>query len=286
MTTDYVPGNETSSDSLPCHLECQRCALFVKRKLLPYAHSLTSMDIWANESLVKVHAPTGWEPEPKRRGKPKKIPVADPGSSYNPDEIQRTAAIAEALAIARQKQCEEEDFVVRLKMLRRNANGPTNPLSGEACEIDYDIDDTNEVDDKPLRIGAPVRAEDRLTKSQRNKKKRNQATAFNDMLSRTAKRKIKDINSVSMLLKSIKREENAPKKQKGFGRLRLGPKKFEDPIPEVLYIEETGKSLRSIVPKGSLVADAYRNFQRQGVIECRSRTNKKVGKSRLVNRWK
>lgn len=171
-----------------------------------------------------------------------------------------------------------------------------NELSDAGSDIEADSVEKNTAE----LVRKPAKAEDRLTKAQRNKRQRVRELEKTIQENKEEKAKIKQINKVkaiaSDVLKEFKEKEDRRLElaEKRSNRTvdeiaqltRVGNEKFELPIPDVPFTDELKGSVRLIQPQSSLIKEEFINLQRTGVIEPRKpKGQKRRYPQKYYNRW-
>ena len=221
--------------------------------------------------------------------------MVDPaGCSYNPDEEQRQDAVAVAVAAEVTKQLKKEVFQGVGRAPRGGHMGSIEAgtmdivhsgqgaLPGEGSDDD-DGESEGEEDDTTAAAAAK-RAPEKLTRAQRNKKRRAADAAKEAELAKAAKRQRHELSQLGALSKQLKRDEREREEARTAAAearaaravpLRVGKEVFEDMPVQVLTEDETHRPLRRLKPCPAVVVDRFKGLQRSGAIEPRSKRQRR-----------
>jgi len=227
------------------------------------------------------------------------IDVAHSGQSYRPDEELHQDIIGEALAIElrRNEAMEYEKTPI--------ASG----MSEETLAVlvgDDDVYSSSDDDDEDgNKTFTPKTTREKLTKAQRNKRKRVKQMQLEHEERKRTKKLLNSVNNVKSIRKEIEREEREhTTKNEEVKRLKeearakplgknLHSKLVEkDPIkaptlPVALTSElkDNGGTLRTVKPKGDLLSERLHSFAaRKMANEKRTKRNNLQGKRRKVGK--
>ena len=119
------------------------------------------------------------------------IVVAHKGDSYNPREEHRQEALRDALQVAEDKQKAQDELT---RKSRKAKEFKRQLIQQNKLNKDWIPDEQQEKDEETRGLVKPVKAEDRLTRVQKNRKKRLQRERMELQQRREEKKKIKQIN--------------------------------------------------------------------------------------------
>lgn len=202
------------------------------------------------------------------------IDVAKSGQSYNPDRVEHTKVLHEALQVEKKRDIAEKE---------KNAPISTG-MSAETRAFllgDSDTDDSSDEEDTNTRKEErPIeKKKEKLTRAQRNKQKRLRAEQF-EIESRKRQKKLQNsVAEAKAIAKKLKREQSDQKKKKErIKKLKEETERVkgknvyqqmaeENPIHAPTFpvalssdLKISGGSLRTLKPKGSLVTDRMTSF--------------------------
>ncbi len=214
--------------------------------------------------------------------------VPAPGLSVNPAPEAHKASIEKALAA-------DTALAVKSAELRRKLQGDGGEKTLEewkkvlgAAGPDYDWTQADEPRDPKSK--QPVRAEDRLTKTQRNQQKKERRRHWEERKRLEDKAMARTVHELPAILKSfeaevaekLEEEERIAKLKAGpdadVRRPRLGPHKFVEQFPAFVMSEDVdamGGRLANVKPTvtTSLMDDTFKNLQAKALIEPRVKHN-------------
>lgn len=221
------------------------------------------------------------------------VAVDPAGCSYNPDEEQRQDAVAAAVAAEVQKQLREDIFRGATRAPKGGYLMPVDAavqdivlsgagaLPGADGEKGSDSEGDESEDDVDLAaVAAAKRNKGKLTRAQRNKKRRAAELEKELERARAEKRMGKDINQAGAIVKQLKREKRERAEELAAAAearaaraepLRLAKERFEDMPLQVLTEDETHVPMRRLKPCPAVLMDRYKGLQRSGAIEPRKR---------------
>ncbi|KAI9024023.1 ribosome biogenesis protein Nop53/GLTSCR2 [Hyaloraphidium curvatum] len=244
----------------------------------PWAPSAEEADpVAVNDYLAPVRTVPVKRPRTFDRRAPSSlapsVTPSDPGTSYNPtfEDHQRLLQQAVDVEVAKEKQREQ----VQQKL----AYPPELDLLPEDAEIaslggEESVDDAGGLEDEA--VGSQS-AQKRLTKSEKNKRKRKLEAAAEEESARLRKKQAREIAVLPSLLKEIKKKEKANARKQAVPRKdesdpkRLGPYKLKEPSLDLHLTEELSESLRALKPEGNLLKDRFSGLQKRKLIEPRVR---------------
>lgn len=222
--------------------------------------------------------------EAERLGIKRGVVPSHPGTSYNASEEDRQKAVEEALGIIEGRQRFEDQWKQRKSeavLKYQNATG----------NADEDLKVVEEPSEFPPFVPKSTNAENRKTRSQRNRQMRHKLREDLVHSEKAEKVKLKDINKIPAILCEVRKVEPVSTKKPEIkpydATLRLGPLKYERPIPEVLFSDEVKEKspLRSLKVKNTLLQDHMNNLERQGVVETRKKRRIAPRAVKLYNIW-
>lgn len=208
------------------------------------------------------------------------IDVARPGQSYNPDANYHQAEIQEALRVETKRERAEKESKAPIS---KGLSAETRALllgdtDSEDENDDDDHDDGGNKDDgaDPTRTTTPKleKRPEKLTRAQRNKQKRVRAEQY-EIQERKRQKKLQNaVSEAKTVAKKLKKEEIAKEQEKKrLKQLKAEKERTkgkdvyqqladENPIGAPTYpvalpneLKQSGGSLRTVKPKGSLVTD-------------------------------
>nr|XP_054758792.1 ribosome biogenesis protein NOP53-like [Lytechinus pictus] len=212
------------------------------------------------------------------------VEVLPGGASYNPTFEDHQELIQKAIQVEVDREKKEEKVnrwhrfakVSRAEMERNNMNELTAGLFDDELNQDEDKEDG---EDDGVLPGAPVVAERRKTKRQRNKERQIKQQMKKAHAEKADKIRLNEVYRLRSLKKEIKEKEEKistkikEKKEKAKeneGKTkRLGRYKYEEPPIPVKLSEHLVGNLRQLKPDGSMIADRFNNFQKRNMIEPR-----------------
>jgi nucleolar protein 53 len=203
-----------------------------------------------------------------------KIDVAKSGQSYNPDRVQHKKVLQEAVQVEQKREAAETE---RNAPISTGMSEETRALMmGDSDTDDSPSDDEGEDNDEERPI---EKKKEKLTRAERNKQKR---VREEQREIDTRKRQKKIQNSVAeaktVTRKMLKDEAESKEKKEKIQKLKEESERVkgknvyqqladENPIHAPTYpvalsseLNESGGSLRTIKPKGSLVTDRMASF--------------------------
>ena len=237
-----------------------------------------------------------------KKNKPQSLQVekAQPGQSYRPDKEQHQDVIGEALSIElKRKEAVEE----------KNKPVGGGGMSEKTLELivgssdDESSDDEGDISDTDLNKNIVVKKrQEKLTRAQRNKKKRMKAQEVTLQEKKRAKKFLDSIQDVRSVAKKL-RKEDAEKceSRKEIQTLKdekknqiIGKEVFEqlanlDPLnapslPVALSSELKNGTLRTVKPKGNLLTDRMESMISRNMANRKNVTKKNLvqGKKRKL----
>ncbi|XP_030855229.1 ribosome biogenesis protein NOP53 [Strongylocentrotus purpuratus] len=212
------------------------------------------------------------------------VEVVSGGASYNPTFEDHQELIQKAIQVELDMDKKEEKLnrwhrfakVSRAEMERTSMAEMTEGLFEDGHNPEEEAKDDGDDDVLP---SAPVVAERRKTRKQRNKEKQISQQTKKAHAEKAEKIRLHEVYRLRSLKREIKEKEEKiatkikqkkAKAQEDEGKTkRLGRYKYEElPIPVKLSEHLVG-NLRRLKPEGSLIVDRFNNLQKRNMIEPR-----------------
>ena len=267
----------------------------------PAAGGVDALDIWAAEPVAA----------PKRRHKLRApeasaVPaVAAPagGASYNPAADDHQALIGEAVGHELERQRREKLYRHPTFDHPEDDDGPDEdslrwsrgaafprlpaPEAADGGEVVEDADADADAADADEGEGYSHRERSKLTISERNRQRRVREREAGEAAKRKERKAARQLDRVDTLLGEIGKEAKRLRKRQAAEasaaaarRPKLGKRKHEARMPDVLLTEELPSALRALPAQSSLLLDRYESLKARNIIEPRERVPK-VRKARL-----
>eukprot|EP00298_Acanthocystis_sp_HF-20_P008379 c17645_g1_i2.p1 GENE.c17645_g1_i2~~c17645_g1_i2.p1 ORF type:complete len:409 (-),score=160.33 c17645_g1_i2:573-1799(-) len=236
-------------------------------------------DLWANPNQHKPPVKRKIGASPQVRGI-LSVQVAPEGLSYNPSFDAHQNVLAQAVAKEVKKDAEKDDYSRKIQK-QLNMKVSISPEEQEESESD-----SGEVAGKEQEETAPVkkkRQPPRLTRAQKNKKRRVQLALRTAIRTKRKQKLQKQFNKIPTLLEDIEKVEETLEKQKQKRIRKLkraqtkvpfrGKLKFEEDtgILDTPLTEDLSGQLRDMKVQGNLFRDRFKSLQRRGIIEPRKK---------------
>lgn len=225
------------------------------------------------------------------------IELAHAGQSYKPDPKQYEAVVQDAVDMELRRQ-KAQDY--NKEPLAKGMSAETRALLVEDSDSSDSESEEEEHDDDTTNV--LHKRKDKLTRAQRNKQKRLRQERAKEEKERRNKKLLKSVAEIPRYKKEIKKHETEAiekkeklleelKKKKGTpGKDVLQKYSKQDPIhvptfPVALEAEHKDSSLRTIIPKGSLLTDRMASFADRNLVSKRKMGDKKrvvQGKRRKI----
>lgn len=244
-------------------------------------------------------------PAPISKAKTVTVEVAKPGQSYNPDKVEHNKALQDAVKVETKRQQAEKE---KTAPLSKGMTAETRAL------LVGDSDDSDSEKEEPLGDDlvdmAMSKQNRKFTRAERNKQKRLRAEQWEIQSRKRQKKLEKSVGEAKHVSKQLKKKEIEQSKRrteienlKADGVRTRGVDVYErlaeeNPITAPTYpvalrseLKQTGGSLRSIKPKGSLLHDrlsslADREMAAKKQVKKRKQVQGKRRKAKLKVRGK
>jgi len=220
------------------------------------------------------------------------VDVAHPGQSYKPDEEQHKEAVAQAVQIELKR-----DEIVKYK------NTPiSNGMSKETLDVlitNSDDDDDDESDNEKDDTGMSnnnnntilKKKKEKMTRAQRNTQKRHKHQMFLHAQNKKSRKYLKQFNIIHQISKDIdkhtsklneRRERLEQIKKDKEKHLNSGTNVWRkvDPLKVASFpvglsdeVKKESASLRSIIPKGSLLVDRAYSMSDRNMLNLNKKGN-------------
>lgn len=218
------------------------------------------------------------------------VDVAHPGQSYKPDEEHHKEAISQAVQIELKR-----DEIVKYK------NTPiSNGLSKETLDVlitnsddeESDNDDSNEDTSMSTNNNNIIlkKKKEKLTRAQRNAQKRHKERVFLHKKNKKSLKYLRQFNIIKKIAKGIDTHEETLKKKrerleqikKDKENMKLGTdvwmsvdalKVASFPVGLSDEVKKESASLRSIIPKGSLLVDRAYSMSSRNMLNLNKKGN-------------
>ncbi|CAG0919533.1 unnamed protein product [Notodromas monacha] len=231
-----------------------------------------------------------------------KVETPHPGMSYNPSIKDHSALLETAAEIEIRKEREEEKWHKKTYgMFPKTAPTEQDKLMemSEGLFVEDEEEEEKETapeekkEDEPVAettideegemvYKAPIRAEDKKTKTKRNKERNIRAKAREAAVKKALQAKESAVLRLKQIRKEIKTKEKEiqsnivkrrlkTRQKELFGTKKLSKTPFEDADLPVKFVEEVSGSLRQLRPEGHLLVDRFKSLQKRNVIETRVR---------------
>eukprot|EP01130_Rhizamoeba_saxonica_P017917 TRINITY_DN8819_c0_g1_i2.p1 TRINITY_DN8819_c0_g1~~TRINITY_DN8819_c0_g1_i2.p1 ORF type:complete len:356 (-),score=106.91 TRINITY_DN8819_c0_g1_i2:63-1130(-) len=201
------------------------------------------------------------------------VEIPDQGISYNPDKKSHQKLIKKAVEVEKKKRLVK-------RQVNLAAQGGIKPKQLENINRKYD-EQSSEEEEEPIPSDdeeeekVNVAFVDRLTQTQRNRRKR-QKLHEAEKLARKKQKEFNKQNAKLAIVEAEKKLEELKEREKQRqsrvdpATKRLGKEIFNEEI-DVLLTEELPGSLRSLVPSDNLAKERFLSMQKRNIIEPRSR---------------
>jgi len=218
------------------------------------------------------------------------VDVAHPGQSYKPDEEHHKEAISQAVQIELKR-----DEIVKYK------NTPiSNGLSKETLDVlitnsddeESDNDDSNEDTSMSTNNNNIIlkKKKEKLTRAQRNAQKRHKERVFLHKKNKKSLKYLRQFNIIKKIAKGIdtheetleKKRERLEQIKKDKENMKLGTdvwmsvdalKVASFPVGLSDEVKKESASLRSIIPKGSLLVDRAYSMSSRNMLNLNKKGN-------------
>jgi nucleolar protein 53 len=198
------------------------------------------------------------------------LELAAPGQSYNPDKKDHKQAIVQALKVETKREHAEKEHKAPVS---QGLSEETKALLLGDSDTDSDSDSEDNEDRDDNAISSIQKRPEKLTRAQRNKQKRVRAELHEIQERKRQKKLITAAGQAKTIAKHLQKEEAAKKERKEqleklktekqrvkgkdvYQQLAEENPRFAPTYPVALPGElQSGSSLRTIKPKGSLVTD-------------------------------
>lgn len=219
------------------------------------------------------------------------IDVAHPGQSYKPDEEHHKEAISKAVQIE----------IKREEIIKYKNTPISNGLSKETLDVlitNSDDDDSDDDDDVKEDTGMSTnnnniilqKKKEKLTRAQRNAQKRHKERVFFHKKNKKSQKYLRQFNIVNKIAKGIdtheestkKRREELDQNKKEKDKIKLGTDVWRkvDPLRVASFpvglsdeVKKGSASLRSIIPKGSLLLDRAYSMSDRNMLNLNKKGN-------------
>eukprot|EP00548_Thalassiothrix_antarctica_P012049 CAMPEP_0194159180 /NCGR_PEP_ID=MMETSP0152-20130528/77685_1 /TAXON_ID=1049557 /ORGANISM="Thalassiothrix antarctica, Strain L6-D1" /LENGTH=423 /DNA_ID=CAMNT_0038868715 /DNA_START=635 /DNA_END=1906 /DNA_ORIENTATION=- len=223
------------------------------------------------------------------------IEVAEAGQSYRPDKEQHQNIIGEALAMELRRNEVEEYDAKPFRMSKHTKS----LLLGSDDEGDESDDDNMSVDGDNTLVR--LKPKEKLTIAMRNKQKRHQALLYEIRERKKEKQFVHSLTGVNKIKKELREKEKLSKdrkeiitklkvdSQRTLGKGLWAELSSSDPrqaptLPVGLTKEIASGTLRTVIPKGSLLTDRLESLRDRKMTDPKKKTERKrivQGKSRI-----
>lgn len=206
------------------------------------------------------------------------LPVADAGTSFNPE----ATALADALQEAHKFAIKEKQRKEALQQLLRGEH--KSQQVRPVVEYDWEAEEKNERDQGAAITVKPIVPENRVTKTQRNRRARHEAMMREHEKRRKEREHRKQLHNLKNIVADVDEEERKKKERLARRRARreeeertgkrrpnLGNQVMGDEFPDIILTDEVTGSLRSTPTTLKAVKDQMRRIQAKNLIEPRRR---------------
>ncbi|KAL0248228.1 hypothetical protein GEMRC1_003464 [Eukaryota sp. GEM-RC1] len=218
----------------------------------------------------------------------KSVPAPNPGQSYNPDQQQHKELLDTAVA---QAVVDDDSEKYTFSRIPRNAGVLSGMPVEEAAHYPGPVKVTtatsisrrskrNQKAEEPVETPTVKAQTTSNAKSNNKKKALASATAVNQAQLDADKNQRKEGHLISQFISQAEEKKFNTMtadhtRQVGEFPSRLGPVKYQEPLPDVLTVDELPSKFSSLPLETSVVEDRYTSILRRGLVEPRKKQYKR-----------